>query len=84
MLLWPPTEFKPLRGSNTATGRLIAFDCSLRIGINVLGHDQSVAETLVVTFQMMHGLAQRAFTKEDHLIQAGFLDAPDEPFGIRV
>ena len=34
--------------------------------------------------EFLHGLAQRAFTKEDHLIQAGFLDAPDEPFGIRV
>jgi hypothetical protein len=34
--------------------------------------------------EFLNGLAQRAFTKEDHLIQAGFLDALDEPFGIRV
>jgi hypothetical protein len=34
--------------------------------------------------EFLNGLAQRAFSEEDHLIQAGLLYAPDESFGIGV
>src|SRR5215469_18895087 len=73
-----------------AAQSLAACDCSIMIGTKFLGHDQSVAETLVVSFQMvmqnefLNYLTQRAFTKQDHLIQARFPDAADEPFGIGV
>ena len=62
----------------------------MRMGINFLGYDQPVTETLVVSFQMImphkfgNPFAQRILAEPDHAIQAGFLDAADESFGIGI
>jgi hypothetical protein len=53
-------------------------------------HDQPVAETLVVSLavimenELANPFAQRALTKEDHALQAGFLDAAYESLGVRI
>jgi hypothetical protein len=52
--------------------------------------DQPVAKTLVVAFCMItrdefvDGFAQRAFTKEDHSVQAGFFYAADEALRVGI
>jgi len=60
------------------------------ISLACIGHKQPVAETLMVSLavimqnELVNSLAQRTFTKEDHSVQAGFLDAANEALRIRI
>ncbi len=69
---------------------LAAPDCSTMTSMPFIRHDQSVAETLVVSFAMimrnelLNPFAQRALTEQNHALQAGFLDAAYESLGVRV
>jgi hypothetical protein len=53
-------------------------------------HDQTVIKTLVVALAMVmrhelvNRLPQRAFSEEDHPVQAGFFDASDKAFRMRI
>jgi hypothetical protein len=55
-----------------------------------IGHNQAVAETLVVSLavivqnELVNSLAQCPFTKEDHSVQAGLLDAANEALRIGI
>ena len=63
---------------------LAAQHCSRMTRLAFIWHDQPVAETLVVSLavivrrEFVDRLPQRAFTEEDHPVQAGFLDGSNK------
>jgi hypothetical protein len=68
---------------------LPAQHCSIVTSWLLIWHDQAVSQTRVVALAMVmqnelsNCCAQRALTKEQHPIQARFLDAADESLGVR-
>lgn len=73
-----------------AAQTLTAQHFSTTTSVAFIGHKQPVAETLVVSLavivqnELVNSFAQRAFTKEDHSVQAGFLNAANEAFRIGI
>src|SRR5262249_46316490 len=53
-------------------------------------NDKAVLQSLMVPlnvvmcYEFANGVLQCIITKEDHLIEAAFFDAPDDAFGVRI
>src|SRR5438132_11960674 len=53
-------------------------------------NDEAIVESLMIPFHVVmgnefsNGFSQRIFTKEDHLLQAAFIDRANEAFAIRI
>jgi hypothetical protein len=86
----------PLSGSLTivviqhSASPLAALNRSTVHGTRLCRYDQAIPQPLVVPlvvivhYEFVEGLSQRAFFEQDHPLQAGFLDGPDEVLGVGI
>jgi hypothetical protein len=85
-------DFTPRHDSSSSAcaQTLTAQQCSTLPSLEFIGHDQPVAQTLVVSFavimqyELVNSFAQCVFIEEDHSVQTGLLDAANEALRIGI